>query len=243
MLPKIAVKTYNTHLPHTNIDVEFRPYIVKEERALLMANQDGKETEMMSAMLNLVDACIMTDGISARDLPDVDLQWVFIQIRSKSVGEAIEYQQKCDSCTKEFSVTLNTDDIQVTTNDTHDLVYKVDMELGNNENDLIIEFTLPTASTYLEASKQEGEVAQTFFLIESCIQKITYDGNTSVRGQDFQQNEVESFFEQLPAYHLEKIYSQVFESAPKITHEISSKCPHCGNETSYKLEGMGSFFG
>jgi len=243
-LPKLATKTYQTTLPHLQRTVEFRPYVVREERALLMANQDDDESAMLMATINLVDACVLTEGINANKLADVDLQWLFIQIRSKSVGEDVNFIQKCDNegCGNEFEVKFNVENISAKASnpELHNLVYVVNKD---TESQIIIEFGLPTAETYISSSKIEDPVNQTFHMIESCVQKITYEGNTYVTGVDFVQSEVSDFLGQLPAYHLEKIYAQVFETAPKIYHEFSITCPKCKKEQNYSVEGLPNFFG
>jgi hypothetical protein len=244
MLPKIAVKTYQTTLPISNEDVEFRPYIVKEERALLMANQDEKESDMLDAMLNLVSACVVNpQALQVKNLSDVDLQWLFVQIRSKSVGEDATITQKCPHCEKEFELKFDVRNVFIERDETHSPIYKVDLNLGNGDDDLIIEFGYPTAQTYINSSKKKNEVDQTFYLIESCIQKITYNGNTHIKGQDFTEPDVAEFFNQLEAFHLEKIYKNIFATAPKIMYKFETTCPHCQKEISYKVEGIGNFFG
>lgn len=238
-LPKVAIKTYTTTLPHSGQEVEFRPYLVKEERALLMANQDENESEMLKATLNLVSACTLTEGVEANKLAEIDLQWLFMQLRSKSVGEDVEFMNKCSECEKEFQVRFDLQNVHVEHNPDHTLSYRVE----TGEEDLMIEFSLPTAQTYLEASKIKNEVEQAFYLIESCIQKITYDGNIHVRGQDFEQGDVSAFFGELPGNHLDRIFTKVFQTAPKIVQRFNIRCPHCQVEKDYEVEGLTNFFG
>lgn len=241
-LPTLAIKTYETTLPYSKQKIEFRPYVVREERALLLASQDGKEKDMIRATINLVNACVQTENIDAEKLSSVDLEWLFIHIRSKSVGEEVNFVQKCseEECSQEFEIRFNIENISMRTTEGFNTTYKTDMGDGQT---LVIDFELPTVNTYNKSLEIENEIQQSFFLIEACIQKITYDGNTHVRGQDFEQADVSAFFDQLPAQHLSEIYVQVFEKAPKLIHEFNTTCPHCNKDLSFSVEGLPNFFG
>ena len=236
-LPKIATKTYQTTLPHSKQEIEYRPYLVKEERALLMANQSEDENEMVNAVINLVDACIITDNILIKTMANVDLEWAFLLIRSKSVGEEVRFQQKCSECDKEIDVLFDLQNVSVVTGETHSLEYKLE------DHNIGIRFTLPTSKTFLDL-KGNDDASQIFDLIESCIYQVWDADQTYTRGQDFtNKEEVSQFFDQLEASHLEKIYDIVFEQAPKLVQTFTEKCPHCNHEKEYELEGITNFFG
>lgn len=238
-LPKAAIKTYRTKLPVSKTEVEFRPYLVKEEKALLIASQEEDETAMLVASINLINSCVLTEGIQAEHLYDPDLQWLLIHIRAKSVGEDVHFMQKCGSCGMEFETRFNIENIKCVFEDGYTPEYEADV----GEEKFIIEFSLPTSTIVVQASQEQNQILQISKMMESCIQKVTHGGNVLVRGVDFTEQDIPEFFDQLTGYHFENIYKKVFEMGPKIKHVFKSKCPHCGHEETYEVEGLTNFFG
>tara|TARA_B100001250_G_scaffold402788_1_gene416365 strand:- start:374 stop:1111 length:738 start_codon:yes stop_codon:yes gene_type:complete len=243
-LPKVATPTYELKIPSTGQKVKYRPFLVKEEKALLIALENGGEKEMSQAMQDIIVSC--TEGeVNTKDLAPFDIEYFFLNLRGRSVGEELEINiprpegfKCCKGATPEDVVELkiNIDDIKLDTSG-----------MKSNEIDITDEIGLKLKFPNLETVQKyaaDGENIKSeniFKLIGECIDYI-WDGDDIFKGKDSSKKELDDFIESLSSGQFQKI-REFFESMPKISHEIEWACPVCKKATPLVLSGIDSFFG
>lgn len=235
-LPKLAIKTYKTNLPTNNKEIEFRQYQVKEERALLMANEATKPEEQLTAMINLLRACVLTPDFDPQKITQTDLEWLFIRMRVESVGSSSKIKRVCESCEKEYPIELDLDNVQVIRNQNHKLRHNI-----TDDGKTGLEFKLPTLSVLSEVQSL-GEIDQFFTLIEKCLYMVWQDDNVWVAGKDFTDADAKEFINQLDQSTYEKIVQETFNLSPKVMYTSTSECPHCKAKEEISVEGLFNFF-
>jgi hypothetical protein len=234
-LPKIAVPTFKLILPSNKKEISFRSLLVKEEKILLMAVEAGDELSMITAVKDVCAACIVSEKIDTNKLPYFDLEYIFLNIRAKSIGEVIslEYRhtdgvnykgEPCDQVTK---IDLNLEKVNITILPEHTAKIKID-------DSMFVEMSYPTIETIRQATESTNQLE----LIARSL-KCVYVGD-SVHDPDNLQDSIE-FLESLNSNQFENI-SKFFETMPKLRHELNYKCEKCGQEDTIKLEGLTDFF-
>tara|TARA_B100000073_G_C23535467_1_gene493769 strand:- start:19 stop:708 length:690 start_codon:yes stop_codon:yes gene_type:complete len=229
MLPKIDTPIFSFTQPSTGKDIRFRPFVVKEEKILMLANDGGEIGDMVSAAQQVVQNCIV-DDIDVNDFTIFDLQWLFLKIKSKSTGEIQPFQLGCGACQAKVAYDLNLDEIEVQglDQDHKDLIQV-------NEN-VAIKLKWPTAEVYAvnEQVDDEGIVAM-------CIDHVI-DGEEIINIREEPIEEVIAFIESLPL----NVYGEVkdfFLNMPKVEHIIEFTCPKCDKENYIGISGYEHFFG
>lgn len=233
-LPKVAIPKFSVTLPSTGEKVSFRPFLVKEEKVLLMAAQAGEESAMIDAVSDVVVACVF-DKIDTTKLPYFDIEYLFLNIRAKSVGEIIkmEYRHngavnyKGHPCEAVTPVDINLENVKVEKLEGHTTKIMLDDKMG-------IEMKYPTISSINAVAQGEDEIR----MLASCI-KCVYD-NDNVYDPDDIEDSVQ-FIEGLNSKQFEKI-TEFFNTMPKLRHKFSYKCAGCGQEDLVELEGLSDFF-
>jgi len=235
-LPTLAVKTYEAELPSNEVVVEYRQYTAKEERALLVANESKDENQQLRAMLNLVDACCLTEGIEAIKLPSIDLQWLFLQIRINSIGNEVEIPMKCtnEECGFEYNVKFDLNDAKIMKKHDHNLKFNLTEDIG-------IEFKLPSAEDSL-ATKSETETEQFYKILERCVVMVWDKNGVYKPGVDFNEEQISEFIGTIPQMDFEKMAQKVFVDSPQMVFEKTITCPKCGHVEEMKVEGLLNFF-
>jgi|TARA_B100000035_G_scaffold244979_1_gene213532 ribosome-associated translation inhibitor RaiA len=237
-LPKISTPTYELNLPSTGKKVQYRPFLVREEKLLVLALEGENAKDITTAMKTVIKNCIQTRGIKVETLPTFDIEYLFLNIRGKSVGEEIEVNVICpDDEQTTVSVTLNVDDIQVQKSSEHSNTIKLD-------DKLMMEMKYPSLDQFIKNNfdfSENSPMDQSFELISSCIDKI-YNEEEVWSVADVTKKEITDFLEQMNSKQFKQI-EKFFETMPKLSHEIKVKNPATGVESTVVLEGLASFFG
>jgi len=236
-LPKIATPTYELVLPSTDQTIQYRPFLVKEEKLLVLALESEDNKQITTAIKSVLKNCVQTKGIKVEQLPTFDIEFLFLNIRGKSVGEELEVNIVCpDDGTTQVTVDINLDDIQVQKNEEHNKQIKLD------EN-LMMEMKYPSLDQFIKNNfdfNEKNQMDQSFQLIASCIDKI-YTEEEVWATADCTKKEVNDFLEQMNSGQF-KLIETFFETMPKLSHTISVTNPKTKVESDVVLEGLASFF-
>ena len=236
-LPKIATPTYELVLPSTDQTIQFRPFLVKEEKLLVLALESEDNKQITTAIKAVLKNCVLTKGIKVEQLPTFDIEFLFLNIRGKSVGEELEVNIVCPDDEKtQVTVDINLDDIQVQKNEEHNKQIKLD------EN-LMMEMKYPSLDQFIKNNfdfNEKNQMDQSFQLIASCIDKI-YSEEEVWATADCTKKEVNDFLEQMNSGQF-KLIETFFETMPKLSHTIKITNPKTKVESDVVLEGLASFF-
>ena len=236
-LPKIASPTYHLELPSSGQEITFRPFLVKEEKVLVIALESEDTKQITTAIKNVIKSCILTKGVKVETLPTFDIEYLFLNIRGKSVGEEIEVNIICpDDEETQVPVTINLDDIDVVKNEDHTNRIK----LGD---DLMMEMKYPSLDEFIKNNfdfSDKNQMDQSFELIASCIDKI-YSEDEVWATEDCTKKELNEFLEQMNSSQFKDI-EKFFETMPKLSHKLKVKNPKTKKESEVVLEGLASFF-
>jgi hypothetical protein len=233
-LPKIATPQFSLTLPSDGSRIHFRPFLVKEEKALLMATQSDDPLDMIDAVKNVIASCII-ENVNVDTIPYFDLEYIFLNIRSKSIGEIvkIEYRHtgglnyKGVVCEEVTPVEINLEQVKVEKKDGHTNKIQLDDKLG-------LEMRYPTITDVKMITEGANEIE----MLAKCIISV-YD-EENVYEPDNLEDALE-FIESLNNTQFSKIMNFI-ETMPKLRHTISYKCRGCGQEDTVTLEGMADFF-
>lgn len=237
-LPKIATPTYELEIPSSKKKIRYRPFLVKEEKILIIAMESEDTKQIAEAVKTVISNCIITKGVKVEELSTFDIEYIFLNIRGKSVGEEVEILITCpdDEVTKVPTV-INLDDIKVQTSKNHSR----DIQLDGN---LTLRMKYPSMNEFVKSNFSIGEaidVDDTFDLISSCIEQV-YNEEESWAAADCTKKELSEFLEQLGSKQFKEI-EKFFETMPKLSHIIKITNPNTGVESEVVLEGLASFFG
>ena len=237
-LPKIATPTYSLVLPSIEKEINFRPFLVKEEKLLVLALETEDTKQITTAIKAVIKNCIQTKGIKVESLPTFDIEYLFLNIRGKSVGESIDVNIICPDDEKtSVKVVIDLDDIQVKKTEGHSNKVKLD-------DTLMMELKYPSLDEFIKNNfdfKDENAMEQSFNLIASCIDKIYNEEEVWV-ADDCTKKEITEFLESMNSSQFKKI-EEFFTTMPKLSHTIKVKNPNTKVESEVVLEGLASFFG
>lgn len=235
-LPISATPVYTLTVPSSKEQIKFRPFLVKEEKALLIAQQSADENTMIDTLKSVIAACIKTE-LDVNKLAIFDLEYIFAQIRAKSVGELVDLIFSCDVCNSDKAkVKITFDLTKLAVN--FPAGHTSQIELGDGIGikmrypDLHMLKTANTAAT--------GDINQVFDIIVDCIDFI-YTADEVYHVRDQSRDELLAFIENLTSKQFEQLQN-FFETMPKLQQVVDYKCPVCGAEHHRFLEGIGSFF-
>ena len=236
-LPKIATPTYELELPSTGQSINYRPFLVKEEKLLVLALETEDTKQITTAIKNVLKNCVLTKGIKVDQLPTFDIEFLFLNIRGKSVGEEIEVNIICpDDEETQVPITIDLDDIKVQKNDKHTNQIKLD-------KDLMMELKYPSLEQFIKNNfdfNDANAMDQSFELIATCIDKI-FTADEVWATADCTKKEVKDFLEQMNSAQF-KLIEEFFTTMPKLSHTIKVKNPKTKVESDVVLEGLASFF-
>jgi len=239
-LPTITTPTYELKMPSTGKKIKYRPFLVKEEKILIIALESRNQIEITNAVKDVLKKCILTRGVKVDDLPTFDIEYIFLNIRAKSIGEDIKLTVRCpDDNQTEVPVTIYVDEIQVVKPKDHTTDIKLDKNLS-------LRMKYPSLNQFIENNfETEDEpqtvVDKTFKLISDCIETV-FTAEEAWEGKDYTPDERLEFIEQLNS----KQYKQVekfFATMPKLSHTINITNPNTKKKSSVVLEGLADFFG
>ena len=236
-LPKIATPTYELELPSTGKSIKYRPFLVKEEKVLVIALESEDTKQITNAIKAVLKNCVLTKGIKVETLPTFDIEFLFLNIRGKSVGEEIEVNIVCpDDGETNVPVFIDLDSIQVERSDDHTNQIKLD-------DDLMMEMKYPSLEQFIKNNFdfQEGnQMDQSFELIASCIESICTEEEVWATA-DCTKKEVTEFLESMNSSQFKGIEA-FFETMPKLSHTTSVTNPNTKVKSEVVLEGLSSFF-
>ena len=236
-LPKIATPTYELELPSTEQTVRYRPFLVKEEKLLVLALETEDTKQITNAIKSVLKSCVLTKGVKVETLPTFDIEYLFLNIRGKSVGEELEVKVICPDDEKtEVPITIDLDEVKVQKSEGHNNQLKLD-------DTLMMEMRYPSLDQFIKNNfdfKDENQMEQSFDLIGSCIDKI-YSEDEVWATADCTKKEVKEFLESMNSSQFKDI-EKFFETMPKLSHTIKVKNPKTKVESEVVLEGLASFF-
>ena len=236
-LPKISVPTYELEIPSLKKKIRYRPFLVKEEKILIIAMESEDNKQIANAVKNVIANCILSKGIKIDDLATFDIEYLFLNIRGKSVGESVEVLITCPDDNKtQVPAAINLDEIEVQTNEKHSRDIKLD-------DTLILRMKYPSLTEFIKNNFSTGNmmtVEDTFDLIVSCIEQV-YSEEESWSASDCSKKELVEFLDQLTSNQFKEI-EKFFDTMPKLSHIIKVKNPNTGIESDVVLEGLSSFF-
>ena len=236
-LPKISTPTYELELPSTGKKIKYRPFLVKEEKILIIAMESEDEKQITGAIKDVISSCIITRGVKVDQLSTFDIEYLFLNIRGKSVGEEVEVMVTCpDDGVTQVPTVINLDDIKIQKGDNHSRDIRLD-------DDLILRMKYPSLNEFIKNnfSGEEVTVDNTFELIASCVEQV-YSEEESWSASDCTKKELMQFLEQLSSKQFKEIET-FFETMPKLSHTVKVKNPKTGVENEIVLEGLTAFFG
>lgn len=233
-LPVISTPTYDLIIPSTGKKIEFRPFLVKEEKILILAMESEDQKQIAKAVRQVLSNCIVTKGVDVSEFATFDIELLFLNIRGKSVGEKIPIVITCeDDGETEVNVELDVDEIKVTKDKNHTDV----VDIGNG---YFVKMKYPKFDEFIENNFIGGGTDESFKLIAKCIDTI-YNDEESWDSVDFTEKEMIEFLEQFPTSQFKNIEA-FFETMPKLVHEITVTNPKTKKKNKVVLEGLASFF-
>jgi hypothetical protein len=236
-LPKISTPTYDLELPSTEQTIRYRPFLVREEKLLVLALESEDVKQITTAIKTVIKNCIETKNVKVESLPTFDIEYLFLNIRGKSVGEEIEVNVICpDDNETAVPVSINVDNIKVQKNKNHDKKIKVD-------DSVMMEMKYPSLDQFIKNNfdfSGETNMEQSFDLIASCIDKI-YTEDEVWTANDVTKKELVEFLDQMNSSQFKQI-EKFFETMPKLSHKVKVTNPKTEVESEVVLEGLSSFF-
>lgn len=226
-----ATPTYEITLPSTGKKIEYRPFLVKEEKILLMASESKNESEIRRAMHDVVSACTF-GKLDMENCPMIDIEYLFLKIRTKSVGETAKPVIKCPKCNKGNETVIDISNIEPIKKPNHST--KI-----NLTKDVIVEMRYPQYRDIEEMNKKTVDSDKMFRLLGLCIDKVYTPSGTFV-GKDLTEEDLNDFMDRLTQAQFKGL-SDFFETMPQIQKTIQYTCS-CGNNEEITLRGMQDFF-
>jgi len=237
-LPKINTPTYELELPSNGKKIKYRPFLVREEKILIMALESEDMKQITSAIVEILSDCIQTRGVKVSDLATFDIEYLFLNIRARSVGETVEVNITCpDDGETSMQMEIDIDAIKVQKDKNHKNIIKLD-------DNLSMKLKYPSLDQFVENNFEYNEdisdVNKSLSMITSCIEMV-YDSEESWDAVDCTKKELEEFIEQLNTKQFKEIET-FFTTMPKLSHTIKIKNPNTKVESEVVLEGLASFF-
>ena len=244
-LPIIAVPEYSLTLPSSGKELKYRPFLVKEEKLLLLAMESEDDKQIVTATKNVLQNCIF-DDINVEDMPIFDIEYIFLWLRGRAKGEKLELKYTCPKCDSSLPVDLNLEDIKVTYPEGHEKKVEINDSVG-----IVLKYPNMAMQAKIEKIDSENEVEVLFKSIQLCIDYI-YDSETMYSSKDHTEKELEEFIESLTDVQFKKL-SLFFETMPKLEHKLNLVCKgstkdgkkkktNCDYKEEITLEGLQSFF-
>jgi len=234
-LPIIGVPKYETVLPSTGQKILFRPFLVKEEKILLLAMEAGDKKAQNRALKQIIKNCVDGD-LKVDSLPVFDIEHLFVQIRGKSVGEVLEPIVVCPSCSASGKLRINLSDIDV------GKIQETPFKIMINDNlGLTVVYPNMEVVESISSTLQDSNTETIFAILGKCIEMI-FDNEKTYNPKEYSQKEMSDFIESLPSDSFKKMIDFVSEM-PRVQKNVNFRCPKCGLEKQILLKGIEDFFG
>ena len=230
-LPVLEATRYTCELPVSKKKVEYRPFLVKEQKLLLVAGESDEQSQITNGMLDLLQNCVFNSSeINLREIPIMDLEYLFIQVRMKSAGETVKVGLGCDKCEQPTDVLID--------------LRKSEMNGVMPENTIKLTEQIGITLTYPSLKSMPEEETSTtesiFDMIAGCIDQV-YSGDEVFTRDDFTTKELKEFLDQFTSEQFEKL-NNYFMAMPKYSQTISWTCIECGEDNERELQGIADFF-
>ena len=236
-LPKIATPTYELEVPSNGKTIQYRPFLGKEEKLLVIALESEDTKQITTAIKAVIKACIKTRGVKVEALPTFDIEYLFLNIRGKSVGEDLDVNVICPDDEKtQVQININLDDIKCQKTEGHTNKIQLD-------DNLMMEMKYPSLDQFIKSNfdmNDSNQMDQSFDLIASCIDKL-YNDEEVWASEDCSKKEMSDFLESMNSAQFKEI-EKFFETMPKLSHSIKVTNPETKVESDVTLEGLAAFF-
>ena len=232
-LPILETPMHSCVLPSSGERIDFRPFLVGEQKILMIAQESDDQNSQVREMIRLINACC--DNINAEQLPTVDLEYLFLQIRIKSVGETSDISMKCDKCEAENEVTINLEAAEIKQEKKVSNIVKL-------TNDISIELQYATYEVMkgLDIQVENTSTKEAFTLMQRCITSVIH-GDQVFTKDDFTEKELEKFMDSMSLDMFEGV-QEYLASVPSLSVTAEFKCKTCENQQATVIEGIGNFF-
>ncbi len=239
-LPKINTPTYELTLPSNKKKIKYRPFLVREEKILVLALESEDQKQITDAIVQIIGDCLITKNIDVTKLPTFDIEYLFLNVRSKSVGETVEVNVTCpDDGKTKVETSINIDDIKVVKDKNHKFIIQLDDKYS-------MKLKYPTLDQFVEnnfdfeMAEPKESVSAAMSMLSTCIDMI-YDQEESWDASESTKEELDEFIDQLNTKQFQEV-EQFFRTMPKLSHKLKVKNPKTGVESEVVLEGLVSFF-
>ena len=239
-LPKINTPTYELTLPSNRKKIKYRPFLVREEKILVLALESEDQKQITDAIIQIIGDCLITKNIDVTKLPTFDIEYLFLNVRSKSVGETVEVNVTCpDDGKTKVETSINIDDIKVVKDKNHKFIVQLDDKYS-------MKLKYPTLDQFVEnnfdfeMAEPKESVSAAMSMLSTCIDMI-YDQEESWDASESTKEELDEFIDQLNTKQFQEV-EQFFKTMPKLSHKLKVKNPQTGVESEVVLEGLVSFF-
>jgi hypothetical protein len=235
-LPKLNTVKYELEVPSTGETLKFRPFLVKEQKTLMIAQESEDEVVIQNALADVISACTF-DKIDPWNIPSFDLEFIFLNVRGKSIGEMLEISVLCpDDMETRVPVKINLEEIEVTIDDEHTNLVDLDEDIK-----MVMKYpTLKDVTKALTSDEGVSQTEQMFKMVKMCVDEI-HDGETIYNHVDISDEDLEEFIDNMTTAHLEKVNS-FFDTMPKLFHVVKVKNPNTDVESEITLQGFDDFF-
>lgn len=224
---------YMLDLPISKKTIEYRPYLVKEEKILMMAMESSDQKMIMKAVQDIIRACTF-EKVDVRKLPSSELEYIFLKLRSKSVGESAKIKYPCKSCETMNDIAINLEEVEIDTSKLKDNKIMLTDTVG-------VIMKLPDTNSISKVVGQGSEIQAMFDVISGCIDAL-FDDNGTYEAKDIEKKDLDSFVESLNSQQFKKI-SEYLEGVPRLSKAYDFKCESCGTDNHIEITGLQNFFG
>ena len=239
-LPKINTPTYELTLPSNRKKIKYRPFLVREEKILVLALESEDQKQITDAIIQIIGDCLITKNVDVTKLPTFDIEYLFLNVRSKSVGETVEVNVTCpDDGKTKVETSINIDDIKVVKDKNHKLIVQLDDKYS-------MKLKYPTLDQFIENNfdfemeEAKESVSAAMSMLSTCIDMI-YDQEESWDASESTKEELDEFIDQLNTKQFQQV-EEFFRTMPKLSHKLKVTNPQTGVESEVVLEGLASFF-
>ena len=234
-LPKLTTPTYELEIPSTDEKISYRPFLVKEEKILLMAMESGKNEDIVNAVKQIVSECTF-NKLKVGTMPMFDIEYIFLNIRAKSIGEVSKLKLLCPDDKKTYAdVEVNLEEVQVQVGDDHTNKIELTDSMG-------MIMTYPTIDSFSDSGIQDINASNMTGIISKCIMQIYENNGEKVyEAKDQTEKELNDFIEQMNTKQFKDV-QKFFDSMPKLKHEVKVKNPKTKKSSEVVLTGLNDFF-
>lgn len=240
-LPKVVTPTFELNLISTGKSIKYRPFLVKEEKVLLIALESGNDKDIMNTVKDVLKSCVLTRGVNVEDLPSFELEYLFLNIRSKSVGESVEILVTCtDDGETQVPLNVKISDVKLDVPEEHNEL----IDLGNG---LIMKMKYPSMQQFVEnnfsvskSGTSKDKIDKAFKSVVSCIEQL-YNEDEAWSSSDYTEKEWCEFLETLDSSQFQMV-EKFFETMPRLSYSTKVTNPNTNIDTDVLIEGLSNFF-